>query len=242
MSTQHDQIFAQPQRVSDFRFDDKVAAVFPDMISRSIPGYAEILSTLGQLAHRFVTPGSKVYDLGCSLGAASIAMRRGIRHDDVKIVAIDNSEAMIRRAEEHLQAFVSAVPVELHCADIRAVDISDASMVVLNFTMQFLAPEDRDALIAKIYAGMRPGGLLVVSEKLNYRQPKIHQLLDDLYLDFKRGNGYSELEISQKRTALENVMKPDTLETHQARFAAAGFSESEVWYQCYRFASMIAIK
>ncbi|WP_298442898.1 carboxy-S-adenosyl-L-methionine synthase CmoA [uncultured Ferrimonas sp.] len=242
MSSKQDQIFSQPQQISDFRFDDKVAAVFPDMISRSIPGYGEILATLSQLARRFVQPNSNVYDLGCSLGAATVAMRRGINQDSVKIVAIDNSEAMIRRAGEHLQAFVSAVPVALHCADIRQVEIEDASMVVLNFTMQFLAPEDRSALINKIYAGMKPGGLLVVSEKLNYDQPRMHQLLDDLYLDFKRGNGYSELEISQKRNALENVMKPDTLADHQARFRAAGFDESEVWYQCYRFASMIAVK
>ncbi|QIZ76441.1 carboxy-S-adenosyl-L-methionine synthase CmoA [Ferrimonas lipolytica] len=242
MSSKHDQIFSQPHQVSDFRFDEKVVAVFPDMISRSVPGYAEILNTLSLLSSRFVCANSNVYDLGCSLGAASLAMRRGIKQDEVKIVAIDNSEAMITRASEHLDAFVSDVPVELHCADIREVEISNASMVVLNFTMQFLAPADRDALVAKIYQGMKPGGLLVVSEKLNYSQPKIHQLLDDLYLDFKRGNGYSELEISQKRTALENVMKPDTLEDHQARFARAGFEESEVWYQCYRFASMIAVK
>lgn len=242
MSSKHDQIFAQPMSVSDFRFDEKVAAVFPDMISRSIPGYTEILSTLTQLAQRFVEADSNVYDLGCSLGAASLAMRRGIHQSNVNIIAIDNSEAMIQRAQDHLQAFVSTVPVELRCADINEVAIENASMVTLNFTMQFLAPADRDALIAKIYAGLRPGGLLVVSEKLNYDQPKMHQLLDDLYLDFKRSNGYSELEISQKRNALENVMKPDTLAVHQQRFADAGFSESEVWFQCYRFASMIAVK
>ncbi len=242
MTNHNDRIFAQPKKISDFRFDDQVAAVFPDMISRSVPGYEQILSTLGTLASRFVTPNSTVYDLGCSLGAASVSMRRGIQHDSVKIVAIDNSEAMIRRAHEHLATFVSHVPVELRHGDILDTAIENASMVVLNFTMQFLAPEDRTRLMQTIYDGLVPGGLLVVSEKLNYTQPRMHQLLDDLYLDFKRGNGYSELEISQKRTALENVMKPDTLEAHQARFRAAGFAESEVWYQCFRFASMIAVK
>ncbi|GAA4881013.1 carboxy-S-adenosyl-L-methionine synthase CmoA [Ferrimonas pelagia] len=243
MTAKQDRIFSKPlSKVGDFRFDDKVASVFPDMISRSIPGYGEILTTLSQLAGRCVQANSQVYDLGCSLGAATIAIRRGIQQPDVKIIAIDNSEAMVKRAQDHLQAFVSDIPVELICADIRDVTIENASLVVLNFTLQFLAPDDRDALITKIYQGLKPGGILVVSEKLVFEQPKIHELLYDIHLDFKRANGYSELEISQKRTALENVMKPDSREQHQARFAHAGFAESELWFQCYNFASMVAIK
>ncbi|GAA5188228.1 carboxy-S-adenosyl-L-methionine synthase CmoA [Ferrimonas gelatinilytica] len=243
MTVEQDKIFSKPlDQIGDFRFDDTVASVFPDMISRSIPGYGEILQTLSKLARKAVTADSQVYDLGCSLGAATLAMRRGIRETGVKIIAVDNSEAMINRAQSHLQAYVSDVPVELVCADIRDVAIEHASMVVLNFTLQFLAPEDRDRLVTKVYRGMCPGGLLVVSEKLVFAQPQTHRLMDDLHLDFKRANGYSELEISQKRTALENVMRPDTLEQHQARFAKAGFRESSLWFQCYNFASMVAIK
>ncbi|MBY6185624.1 carboxy-S-adenosyl-L-methionine synthase CmoA [Marinobacter hydrocarbonoclasticus] len=243
MTSEQDRIFSKPlAKVADFRFDDKVASVFPDMISRSIPGYGQILHTLGEIAGRAVQPGTRVYDLGCSLGAATTAIRRGLGEKQVEIVAIDNSEAMVKRAREHLDAFVSPIPVELICADIRDVGIENASMVVLNFTLQFLAPADRDALLAKIYKGMVPGGVLVVSEKLVFSQPQLHQLLDDLHLDFKRANGYSELEISQKRNALENVMRPDTTEQHMARFKAAGFQESGLWFQCFNFASMVAIK
>ncbi|SHG82949.1 carboxy-S-adenosyl-L-methionine synthase CmoA [Ferrimonas marina] len=243
MSAKQDRIFSTPQSsVADFRFDDKVASVFPDMISRSVPGYGEILHTLSEIAQRFVSENSNVYDLGCSLGAASLAMRRKVSAQGVRLVAIDNSEAMIKRAKEHLDAFVSPVEVDLVCADIRDVAIERASMVVLNFTLQFLNPDDRDRLIRKIYQGMLPGGILVVSEKLVFPQPRLHKLLDDLHLDFKRANGYSELEISQKRTALENVMRPDSWQEHQARFARAGFEESTLWFQCYNFASMIAIK
>lgn len=243
MTSEQDRIFSKPlAKVADFRFDDKVASVFPDMISRSIPGYGQILHTLGEIAERRVQPGTRVYDLGCSLGAATTSMRRALGERDVEIVAIDNSEAMVKRAREHLDAFVSPIPVELVCADIRDVAIENASMVVLNFTLQFLSPDDRDALMAKIHQGLVPGGVLVVSEKLVFDQPNLHQLLDDLHLDFKRANGYSELEISQKRNALENVMRPDTTERHMVRFKAAGFSEAGLWFQCFNFASMVAIK
>ncbi|MBY5980982.1 carboxy-S-adenosyl-L-methionine synthase CmoA [Ferrimonas balearica] len=243
MTSEQDRIFSKPlAKVADFRFDDKVASVFPDMISRSIPGYGQILHTLGEMADKVVQPGTRVYDLGCSLGAATSSIRRALADRDVAMVAVDNSEAMVKRARDHLDAFVSPIPVDLVCADIRDIEIENASMVVLNFTLQFLAPDDRDALLAKIYQGMVPGGLLVVSEKLVFSQPAIHQLLDDLHLDFKRANGYSELEISQKRNALENVMRPDTVEQHKARFQAAGFSQSDLWFQCYNFASMVAIK
>ncbi|MBY5991714.1 carboxy-S-adenosyl-L-methionine synthase CmoA [Ferrimonas balearica] len=243
MTSDQDRLFSKPlAQVADFRFDEKVASVFPDMISRSIPGYGQILHTLGELAQRFARPDTRIYDLGCSLGAATSAMRRALGERSLEIVAVDNSEAMVKRAQEHLEAYRSPIPVELVCADIRDIEIANASMVVLNFTLQFLAPEDRDALIRNVCAGLNPGGVLVVSEKLVFDQPSIHALLDELHLDFKRANGYSELEISQKRNALENVMRPDTLAQHQARFSEAGFHASGLWFQCFNFASMVAIK
>lgn len=115
-------------------------------------------------------------------------------------------------------------------------------MVILNFTLQFLPPEDRLALLEKIYAGLTPNGLLVLSEKFRFDEEKVNDLLIDLHHQFKRANGYSELEVSQKRTALENVMRTDTVETHKARLKSVGFSHIELWFQCVNFGSMIAIK
>ncbi|MGL4467109.1 MAG: carboxy-S-adenosyl-L-methionine synthase CmoA, partial [Plesiomonas shigelloides] len=122
------------------------------------------------------------------------------------------------------------------------VKIENASMVVLNFTLQFLPPDDRQALLNRIYAGLRPGGALVLSEKFSFADQTIGDLLFDMHLDFKRANGYSELEISQKRSALENVMLTDSVETHKARLQQAGFEHAEVWFQCFNFGSMLAIK
>jgi tRNA (cmo5U34)-methyltransferase len=243
MHSQADNLYAQASsQIDDFQFDSRVAGVFSDMIRRSIPGYGQIINTLGDFANRFVTPDSQVYDLGCSLGAATLSIRRRIQGRQSRIIAIDNSQAMIERCRENLNAYVSDTQVELVCGDIRDLAINNASMVVLNFTLQFLPPEDRTQLIDKIYRGLNPGGILLLSEKIRFDDPLIHRVLDEQHLDFKRANGYSELEISQKRSALENVMKPDTLEIHRARLAAQGFSHVSLWYQCFNFASMVAVK
>ncbi|WP_095499313.1 carboxy-S-adenosyl-L-methionine synthase CmoA [Paraferrimonas haliotis] len=243
MSKGSDQIYANPQKnIADFSFDKKVVEVFPDMISRSVPGYGDIVQGIGNIAKQVVTSGSQVYDLGCSLGAATLAIRRQIEGKQAKIIAIDNSPSMVERCQTHLDAFVSSTPVELQCADIREIKISNASLVVLNFTLQFLPPADRLQLLSTIYEGLNTGGCIVVSEKLYFKQGQIQALIDSLHLDFKRANGYSELEISQKRSALENVMKPDSIEQHFARFSDAGFKQYHSWYQRYNFCSMVAIK
>ncbi|MBV1842489.1 carboxy-S-adenosyl-L-methionine synthase CmoA [Photobacterium ganghwense] len=239
----HDNIFAAPiDKLGDFTFDERVAEVFPDMIQRSVPGYSNIISAIGMLAERFAKPHTNLYDLGCSLGAATLSMRRHIRQEGCHIIAVDNSSAMVERCRLHIEAYRSDTTTEVVEADIRDIAIENASVVVLNFTLQFLAPEDRMTLLEKIYAGLRPGGILILSEKYIFDDEQVHELVIDLHHDFKRANGYSELEISQKRSAIENVMRPDSIATHKERFAKIGFSSSEVWFQCFNFGSMIAIK
>lgn len=238
-----DTIFSAPiAQLGDFSFDERVAEVFPDMIQRSVPGYSNIIATIGMLAKRFIQPNTQAFDLGCSLGAATLSMRRNIDVEGVRLIAVDNSAAMIERCRRHIDAFRSDTPVDIIEGDIRQVRIENASMVVLNFTLQFLPPDDRQALLNRIYAGLRPGGALVLSEKFSFADQTIGDLLFDMHLDFKRANGYSELEISQKRSALENVMLTDSVETHKARLQQAGFEHAEVWFQCFNFGSMLAIK
>lgn len=242
-SPETDLIYSNPHnQVKDFTFDAQVVEVFPDMISRSVPGYNTIIDTIGRLSQRHVTQNSNVYDLGCSLGAATIAMRRAIVAQDSKIIGVDNSAAMVERCKIHINAFKSEVPVEVIEANIQDIDITNASMVVLNFTLQFIEKEKRQALIKKIADGLNPGGILVISEKVAHQDPTCNELLIDLHHDFKRANGYSELEIAQKRTALENVMKTDSLEQHQERLSQAGFSHICPWFQCFNFLSIVAIK
>lgn len=238
-----DMVYSQPiDKLGDFSFDQQVVDVFPDMIQRSVPGYANIISTIGMFTQRFTTKNSNLYDLGCSLGAATLSMRRNIDQSGCKIIAVDNSYAMIDGCRRHLDAYKGETPVELIKTDIQDVEINNASVVVLNFTLQFLAPEDRQTLLEKIYKGLNKGGILILSEKYIFEDNVTQDLLFNMHHDFKRANGYSELEISQKRSALENVMRPDSIDFHKTRLKNIGFSSAEVWYQCFNFGSMLAIK
>lgn len=243
MTTPRDNLYADPiASVADFAFDERVAEVFPDMIRRSVPGYGAILSAIGLLADRFAQPDSVCYDLGCSLGGATLAMRHGIRQPGCRIVAVDNAKAMVDRCRELLARDQALVPVELLCADIREVAVENACLVVLNFTLQFLPVAERLPLMERIYQGLKPGGALIISEKLAFDDPRQQALHTDMHHAFKRSQGYSDMEISQKRTALENVMVPETLAQHRSRLSQAGFASCEPWFQYFNFASLIALK
>lgn len=244
MVTKQDDIYSSPlDEMVDFRFDEKVVNVFPDMIQRSVPGYATLISNIGILAAKYAKKNSYCYDLGCSLGAVSLSMQQRIKTSDCKIIAVDNSAAMVEKAKQMLVTDSgSSVPVELICADIADVEIHNASVVVMNFTLQFIAPDARQSLIQRIYDGLKPGGILILSEKLAFDDASVNQFHIDSHHDFKRDNGYSDLEISQKRSALEKVLLPETLEAHQYRLKVAGFSVTEKWFQCFNFASLVAIK
>lgn len=242
-NTRPDQLFATPlAEIAGFRFDQSVVDVFPDMIKRSVPGYSTIIAMTGHLAERYAQAGSLCYDLGCSLGAATLAMRHRINVADCRIVGIDNSPAMIERCQQVIDADSAEIPVELHCSDLAAENLQAASVVVLNFTLQFIALAQRDEIIQRIYNALLPGGVLVLSEKVAFADADYNQLMIDQHHNFKRANGYSDLEISQKRSALENVLLPETLDVHRQRLRKAGFASGDVWFQCFNFASMIAIK
>lgn len=255
-----DNIYASQQLdIAGFRFDQTVVSVFPDMIKRSVPGYETIIAMTGTLAERYVQPNTRCYDLGCSLGASTIAMRHHIQHtgDDnscetgsetgCEIIAVDNSEAMLQQCQTVLQqddlnSPEKLAPVTLVCSNVEDIPIVNASMVVLNFTLQFIPLEQRTQLLQKIADGLLPGGVLVLSEKVAFNDPQHQALMIELHHNFKRANGYSDLEISQKRTALEDVLIPETLETHRQRLRQSGFSSVDVWFQCFNFASLIALK
>ncbi len=241
--TSKDNLYAEyRERVADFIFDEKVVAVFDDMIRRSVPGYATVIAMTKVFAERYAQTGSICYDLGCSLGASTLALRQGIDMPDCRIVAVDNSPAMVQRCREMMEMNVSAVPVEVRQANIQDVSIERASVVVMNYTLQFLAPDQRQAMIQMIYDGMLPGGVLVLSEKIAFNDDEEASFVTDMHHEFKSLMGYSHLEISQKRKALENVLLPESLDTHRDRLINAGFDKIILWFQCFNFVSMAAFK
>ena len=246
MSKEPDRLFAQPlSQVPDFAFNEDVVRVFPDMIKRSVPGYPTIVENIGVLAAQFAQPDTTLYDLGSSLGAVTQALRRHVRAEGCQVIAVDNSQAMVERCREYLNAqnsmFQELLPAEVIEGDILALDFKPASVIALNFTLQFIPPAQRLELLTRIHQALVPGGALILSEKLRFEDDQQHDLLNDLHVAFKRANGYSDLEIAQKRSAIENVMKPDSLEENRERLRAAGFSKVVPWFQCLNFASMIAL-
>lgn len=245
-TTPKDEIFRNKQaQINDFAFDQNVSRVFPDMIKRSVPGYTTIVENIGNLAPLFAQDSTILYDLGCSLGAVSMNLRRTVKAQNCKIVALDNSSAMIERAKIFLNAqemmHEDLLEIDLQEADITQYDYQPSSLITLNFTLQFIAPEQRLPLLQKLRSSLVSGGALFLSEKIMFDDEQENQRINDFHITFKKANDYSDLEIAQKRQALENVMKIESITAHQARLKAAGFKESYVWFQCLNFVSMIAI-
>lgn len=238
-----DRLYATPREaITQFVFDESVASVFEDMIGRSVPGYSTLLSMFPVLSRYFVKAHSHCYDLGCSLGASTLAMQQGIDQADVEIHAIDNSAAMVEKCQQLMQQHAADYAIQVQQADICDVEICNASMVVMNFTLQFIDESLRSQLIEKIYQGMNDGGVFVLSEKIKHEDAVVEERIVALHHAFKKANGYSELEISQKRSALENVLRPETVAQHLQRLKSAGFTECFVWFQSFNFVSILAIK
>lgn len=258
MSARDDLYQRRETAPGSFRFDDAVVDVFPDMIDRSVPGYSLIVPMIGQLARRYVQPDSAVHDLGCSLGAVTLAIRGAILDrrelQAVRLVATDNSEPMVSRLrgllgdldipvrdpERPRREERGVLPIELNLGDIRDVDLAGASFVALNFTLQFLDPGDRDRLLARIATGLRPGGVLVLAEKIRFEDSGVQERLTTWHHDYKRLQGYSELEIARKRTALERVLLSETEAAHRERLERSGFQRVTRWFQCFGFCAWLA--
>ncbi len=237
-----DTLYAKPQeQIVDFTFNQEVVDVFPDMLRRSIPGYEAIITMLGIFARQYIQPNSNVYDLGCSLGAATYALYKQQPDDTVQYIGIDNSQPMITQCRLNLDKLMPPSQIELYCEDILNSSIENASLVVMNFTLQFLEPSTRQQLINNIYSNLKQGGVLIVSEKVHFDEPQ-QTHFTNLHHSFKSANLYTDTEVTQKRRAIEKSLLTNTTEEHLARFKEAGFAESYQWFQNLNFTSLIAIK
>jgi len=230
------------EHLKSFAFNAEVASVFPDMITRSVPGYMHTLKMIEVVAQCHAQQHTRLYDLGCSLGAASMALHRGATGKGCRIIGVDCSLPMIQHCRQQLRTAGLWQAIDLICADIADIQVRNASIAVMNFTLQFIPPEKRYSLLQNIAEGLCPGGILVLSEKITFTDHDENRRQTMLHEAFKRRQGYSDLEISQKRQALENVLIPETLELHQQRLKAAGFQHVDVWFQCFNFASLIAYR
>lgn len=236
MSFPRDTLFDQPQSVVDFQFDERTVAVFPDMIHRSIPAYASLLTMTGVIGADFVSENGHIYDLGCSLGGVSLSLRRFIP-ETARITAVDLSSAMVQRFEQYIQG--AGIPnIQVIEADITEMPFEKAELMILNFVLQFIPPEKRDGLLTKLYQALPTGGALLIAEKTR----PIHEEITRWHEAFKRAQGYSDMAIAQKRESLENVMKTDRVETLENRLNKAGFSCCFTYFQGLSFQAWVAIK
>lgn len=235
-----DNLFNANIDIADFRFDKEVVEVFDDMVRRSVPGYDSMIQMIGLIARMYGQDNTNYYDLGSSTGAISLAIALNNKHQKNTFFAIDNSEEMVSKCKQNLESKIDNLQVT--CADINQIHIENASIVVLNLTLQFIDVKDRSNLIKKIYEGLNPGGVLIISEKIHFEDKETQDQITNLHIDFKKENGYSELEIANKRQAIENVLITDTKAIHIERLKDSGFKDTSCFFQCLNFVSFLSVK
>lgn len=251
LPSKKDTLFCDEERaLGNFQFDEAVARVFPDMLTRSIPGYSTLLHLIGVHAAQDLPPTGDetggaapplIYDLGCSLGAVTLSIRHALGAREAKIVAIDSSSAMVKKCAEVIQADSGLCPVEVREGDITRLDLEPCSLVVLNFTLQFAPVDARQRILTHIFQRLAPRGSLILSEKTEPERRHETTFFHATHDAFRRQNGYSQLELSRKRLALEKVLIPESPEAYERRLTAAGF-EAVRWFRCLQFVSWVAKK
>ena len=243
MKAKKDRVFAKKERlVGDFSFGQKTAAVFDDMLDRSVSFYAEMQRVIGEIAGEFAVKGSNLDDFGCSTCTTFLALD-GVVPTGVRFVGLDSSAAMLQKARAKLRQYGFKRPYKLVCADLnRPVRVSNASVGVLALTLQFVRPLYRHRLIESIARGTRKDGCLILIEKVLSRDSTLNRFFIKYYYEFKKRHGYSQMEISQKREALENVLIPYRVEENRELLLKAEFSQCDVFFKWYNFCGMIAIK
>ena len=230
------------ERIKPFEFNDEVTSVFSDMINRSVPGYELITSMMPVIAEKYAQSNSNIYDLGCSLGAVSFAIRNKIIDSNIKIIAIDSSKSMINSCKKNFEKKKVGLPIEFIIDDILNIKIKNSSLVIMNFSLQFIPVEQRDELINKIFNSLLPGGVLILSEKIFSDSDFEDDATTQLHFQMKKMNGYEESEIARKREALENVLIPESIDSHFSRLKRIGFEKYFTWFKCFNFTSIIAFK
>ena len=225
-----------------FTFNEEVTEVFEDMIDRSVPGYTSSLRLIENLSRKYFIEGTHCYDLGCSLGASSMSLMKAMGKREGKVFAIDNSPAMIAACEQKCADLTKTGKVKFIKQDVNEAQIDKASVVVINFVLQFLNSKDRDGLLKKLFLGMKQGALLILSEKIHFDNKFRNQTIYNLHHQFKSNNGYSKMEISRKRDALEGVLVTDLETLHLQRLESIGFKKIRKIMTNLNFMTLVAEK
>lgn len=226
----------------DFDFNERVVEVFDDMLDRSIPFYQHVIKETARLLSAHLEPGDAVCDLGCATGTALLSFVRELGDRNLLFFGIDSSPAMLAKARLKAEFYAQDNEIDFEQADITKIERPDTGAFILNYTLQFIRPVQRARLITRLYDNLRPGGLLILSEKTILEDKRLNRIFIDIYHDFKKEQGYSDLEIARKREALENILVPFSLEENKEIIHQAGFSPVTTFFQWFNFSSIIAVK
>ncbi|MEN8232750.1 MAG: carboxy-S-adenosyl-L-methionine synthase CmoA [Thermodesulfobacteriota bacterium] len=237
-----DTLFEKKASAEKFQFNERVADVFDDMLDRSVPFYKQVIEMTVEILDRSLQAGDTVYDLGCSTGTTLITLAGKLESENLKFVGIDNSKAMLDKAMRKAEMFSMADRIDFVEMDITQAEFSGAGGIMLNYTLQFIKPLTRAGFLKNIYRGLRHNGVLIFSEKIVCRDKQLDQQFLDSYHQFKKRRGYSELEIANKREALEDVLLPLTIQENYDLLMQAGFSRVETFCQWFNFVSFVACK
>ena len=237
-----DTLFLVEQQGHDFIFDSNTAGVFDDMVQRSVPFYEEIQRMTCELAGDFAVNGTRLYDIGCATGT-TLQILDPILDPSIAFVGVDNSEDMLAKARQKLQHVAARRTLTLINSDIHArFQIEDASVVMMILTLQFIRPLNREDLLRRINESLGENGCLILVEKVTGPYSLLNRLFIEHYYDFKRRSGYSEMEISQKREALENVLIPYHIQENRELLFKTGFTQIEEYFRWYNFCGIVAVK
>lgn len=240
--THKDTLFQIDTVEEDFVFNERVVEVFDDMVDRSVPFYKEVIASSAQLLERFLTDDDTVYDLGCATGSSLIEFSRLLPNERLNFIGIDNSSPMLDKARLKAELFSCQDRVRFLLADITTFSHKGAGAIILNYTLQFIRPLLREEFLKRLYEHLRPGGVLLVSEKIINHDSRLNREYIEIYHQFKKSRGYSELEIAKKREALENILIPFSINENKTLLANSGFDSIETFFQWFNFCSFIAVK
>ncbi len=239
---QKDKVFDKENPLGDFAFTEKVANVFDDMVSRSVPYYEEMQRMVCELAKDFAKPNTNLYDIGCSTATTLLALDAAL-DPSVRFIGFDNSPQMLEKAKEKVASNGTTRAINLVTADLhQGVPMENASVVTMLLTLQFARPLYRSRIMKHIYDALNDQGCVLLIEKLTCEHTTFNRLFIDHYYDYKRRNGYSEIEIAKKREALENVLIPYRYAENELLLKEAGFKHIEVFFRWYNFCGILAIK
>jgi tRNA (cmo5U34)-methyltransferase len=238
----HDRLYQSDSVPEDFSFSEPVVEVFDDMLARSVPLYQEVIEATAGLLDRHLKAAETICDLGCATGTTLLHLARCLRHKSPRLVGVDSSEPMLTKAWRKASGYSGGGRLEFRRQDIATIAEPDCGAFILHYTLQFIRPPQRPSLIARLFDNLRPGGLLIISEKTIVNDKRLNRTFIDIHYDFKRTHGYSELEIAKKREALENVLVPFSRQENETLLQEAGFSPVEPFLQWFNFYSLIGIK